>query len=585
MTSRNTDRPDILDAHLGLFRSPPHEQMSEAEERALHRLRSELAQATVHVRPSRPSLNWRFAIAGVAAAILIGAIALWRPADDALFRLVEGDAHVGGTIRSNGGGGAVLALADGSRIEMRSHTELSLERAEDGVRIRLASGGIIVNAAKQRTGHLYVQTKDMTVSVVGTVFVVNADNDGSRVSVIEGEVRVQQGATETKLRPGEFLDGRALLQSREHTSDQPRAVKSPSTAGFSVASELAWSRRAESLMALLQRQSAVEQRPANVAAPQAPKEPRVAFEVISIRPSAPAGAAAPGARGGGGGGLNSRPSKEGCVFDSFGYSLQRDPRRFAVNRVTLLHLAAYTIPASALQGLADRRLDLNCGMLTQLGLLSGGPDWVRTDVWDVVAAIPEGVFTNAPALSDPVLQQMLKTMLAEKFGLAMRRETRDIPVYLLKVGKDGPKFNGIDPMANNQDPDRGPVRRMIGPDGKRMRVPVDQAPPPDGEITGISNFQVSARNASMANLASHLFGLDGRPVIDRTGLTGRYDFHYLDQDRRRGSITFTNGVPDSLPDVGGLNRALVKEIGLELEEARMPFDVWVIERAEKPSEN
>src|SRR6185436_7638219 len=83
---------------------------------------------------------------------------------------VGGSINIGETVRTSGAAGSVLALADGSRVEMRSHSELSLERADDGIRIRLRSGSIIVNAAKQPSGHLYVQTKDVTVSVVGTVF-------------------------------------------------------------------------------------------------------------------------------------------------------------------------------------------------------------------------------------------------------------------------------------------------------------------------------------------------------------------------------------------------------------------------------
>ena len=161
-------------------------------------------------KPQEARMQW--AQVTVAAAFVVAAVAtavLWRPAGDALFTVVEGAVLQGdppslrrsfgetGTIRSNGGGGAVLALRDESRIEMRSHSELSLERAPDGIRVRLNDGGIIVNAAKQRSGHLYVQTKDMTVSVDGTVFVVNADAKGSRVGVVEGVVRVQQGATET----------------------------------------------------------------------------------------------------------------------------------------------------------------------------------------------------------------------------------------------------------------------------------------------------------------------------------------------------------------------------------------------------
>ena len=94
--------------------------------------------------------------------------------------------------------GSVVALADGSRLEMRPRTEVRMEAADDGTRIRLNRGSVIVTAAKRRTGHLYVQTRDVTVSVVGTVFLVNAEEAGSRVAVIQGEVRVveQRGSVQ-----------------------------------------------------------------------------------------------------------------------------------------------------------------------------------------------------------------------------------------------------------------------------------------------------------------------------------------------------------------------------------------------------
>jgi uncharacterized protein (TIGR03435 family) len=216
-------------------------------------------------------------------------------------------------------------------------------------------------------------------------------------------------------------------------------------------------------------------------------------------------------------------------------------------------------------------------VLADNGLLSGGPDWIRTAVWDVVAGIPEGVFTSTPTLTDPVLQQMLKTMLSERFGLVMRRETREVPVYLLKVGKEGPKFNGVKPM--NTDPDRGPVFFTIGPDGNRVRVTPNTPPPPDGGINSIGGFSVGARNVSMKDWAEHLFGIDGRPVLDRTGLTARYDFYYDDPSGR------TRLAAGELPEPGALNRAATRAIGLELEESRAPYDVWVIEKAERPTEN
>jgi len=137
-------------------------------------------------------------------------------------------------IQSNSAVGLMLALEDGSHIEMREQSELKLESAGDGIRVRLNSGSILVTAAKQGSGHLYVQTRDALVSVVGTVFLVNAEQSGTTVAVIEGEVHVQQGAESKKLLPGDQL-----------ATNTSRQLKS-------VAAEISWSQRAPEYMALLQ---------------------------------------------------------------------------------------------------------------------------------------------------------------------------------------------------------------------------------------------------------------------------------------------------------------------------------------------
>ena len=199
MNRRNEDidkRVEAHLAHLGRFDSPPAEDVARSRERTLDRL---LARAATTTRPavvhdSHTDWKWRPSVVMAAAAatviVAVGVAMMWRPVDNSLFRVADGKVHrKGGTVRSNGDGGAVLALTDGSRVEMRSESELSLERANDGLRIRLIRGGIIVDAAPQRTGHLYVHTKEVTVSVVGTVFLVNADEHGSHVAVIEGGAR------------------------------------------------------------------------------------------------------------------------------------------------------------------------------------------------------------------------------------------------------------------------------------------------------------------------------------------------------------------------------------------------------------
>src|SRR5678815_4845893 len=152
-------------------------------------------------------------LAPVAAALLVGVALqtgvvrdwLWpidvhaivQMVDGGLFKVSGHDAQGmkagqrierGETIRTGVNSGAMIELADGTRVELAGRSELALVRARDGVKIKLARGNVIVTAAKQH-GHLYVETNDCNVSVVGTVFAVSAGIKGSRVAVVEGEVQ------------------------------------------------------------------------------------------------------------------------------------------------------------------------------------------------------------------------------------------------------------------------------------------------------------------------------------------------------------------------------------------------------------
>jgi uncharacterized protein (TIGR03435 family) len=133
----------------------------------------------------------------------------------------------GEVVRTGSSARTVLTLTDGSQVEMRANSALSLEKADDGLRVRLDSGGVFIKAAKQRQGHLYVKTKEVTVTVVGTVFLVSAEEAGSRVAVVEGEVRVQQGEKTSSLLPGEQMATNPLMTPHL------------------VVEQLAWSRSAE----------------------------------------------------------------------------------------------------------------------------------------------------------------------------------------------------------------------------------------------------------------------------------------------------------------------------------------------------
>jgi hypothetical protein len=159
---------------------------------------------------------------------------LYRVAGDSSKPLAVGATiDEGEEIRTAKGSTAMVRMADGSRIEMSERAGLSLDASRKGNTIQLERGRIIVQAAKQRQRHLYVATRDALVSVTGTIFSVNSGTKGSRVSVVEGEVHVEQSSKDTVLHPGG--------QVATHASVEAVPVKD----------EIAWSRNAKQYQDLL----------------------------------------------------------------------------------------------------------------------------------------------------------------------------------------------------------------------------------------------------------------------------------------------------------------------------------------------
>src|SRR5262245_48566632 len=169
--------------------------------------------------------------------------AMARTIDGHLYRIaglnmnpvMAGDAlKAGEPIRTAADSRAVVELIDGTRIEMRERSQLSLTGTHDGIRINLDRGSVIVEAAKQRNGHLYVATEDCTVSVVGTIFAVSTGVKGSRVSVLQGEVHVAQSQS----------NDRALYPGQQVTT-------SPNLNKVSIEQEISWSSNRDTHLALL----------------------------------------------------------------------------------------------------------------------------------------------------------------------------------------------------------------------------------------------------------------------------------------------------------------------------------------------
>jgi hypothetical protein len=229
---------------------------------ALERARDGERQTTFRLETKRPnsatsSMAWRWgmAAAGVAAvavatvAFNLGVLPGQHPVRAAV-ETVDGSLYAGSgaemrlipvgyeirngdEIRTAKGSRAVVRLLDGSLIEMGERSDLSVSRAWKGTTIHLDGGQVIVQAAKQRTGRLYVATDDGLVSVKGTIFSVNHGIKGSRVAVIEGVVRVDYGETTTDLNAGD------------------EATSSPNVAKVPIQSEIAWSKNSAKYLALL----------------------------------------------------------------------------------------------------------------------------------------------------------------------------------------------------------------------------------------------------------------------------------------------------------------------------------------------
>lgn len=168
--------------------------------------------------------------------------AVYMVSDAGSRRLAAGEQiQKGERVRTAKDSNAFVRLADGSTIEMRERSEFSVSENRRGVTVRLERGDVIVEAAKQLNGRLYVQTPDSLVSVKGTIFAVESGTKGSRVSVVEGEVEVNHAGKDETLNPGEQTTTNSNL---DKTSVEQNVAWSRSAARYAnLVAELAKLRR------------------------------------------------------------------------------------------------------------------------------------------------------------------------------------------------------------------------------------------------------------------------------------------------------------------------------------------------------
>ncbi len=186
-------------------------------------------------------------------------------------------------------------------------------------------------------------------------------------------------------------------------------------------------------------------------------------------------------------------------------------------------------------------------------LISGLPSWAEGARFDISAKIVDLDMEALRKLKRPQREMMLRSLLVERFGLKWHIETKSLPIYEMVVAKGGAKLKP-NPETSN----------------------------PNGSMS-TKNNDFTAHNIQLISLAELLSDELQRPVRDKTGLDGRYDFELKwSRDESSAAPSGDSNAGDALPS---FFTALQEQLGLKLQPAQGPVDTLVIDHLEVPTEN
>jgi uncharacterized protein (TIGR03435 family) len=196
--------------------------------------------------------------------------------------------------------------------------------------------------------------------------------------------------------------------------------------------------------------------------------------------------------------------------------------------------------------------------------LVGQPSWSKSAGFDIDAKVAGEDVAALNKISFDQRRQMFQQILKERFGLKIHHETKDLPVYVLEVAKGGPKLQ----------------------ESKQVDKPTGQPKGGPGRFM-VNRGKMTAQGSSMTFLSTMLSRQLGRTVVDKTGLTGSYDYTltYTPEDMSAGG-GHDAGTSSAPADTGpSIFTALQEQLGLKLESQKAPVDVIVIDQVDKPAEN
>lgn len=208
--------------------------------------------------------------------------------------------------------------------------------------------------------------------------------------------------------------------------------------------------------------------------------------------------------------------------------------------------------------------------------LIDAPAWISSDTFDIDAKVEDSVAGQmlklSPADQTKQIMLMFQSLLADRFGLKITHETKELPIYALVVAKNGPKLTPtkLPPLGSGtpaQQSQRGTDVTGKGPENKAV-------------ANGITLAQLAAILAREPEL-------EGRVVLDQTGLKSEYDFtlEWTRDDLSTTDAAASSAAPPKEASGPSLFTALQQQLGLKLESKKGPVDTIVIGHVERLSEN
>jgi uncharacterized protein (TIGR03435 family) len=209
---------------------------------------------------------------------------------------------------------------------------------------------------------------------------------------------------------------------------------------------------------------------------------------------------------------------------------------------------------------------------TKSDLISGLPGWATSAHYDIQAKVAEGDIAAYGQLRGSQLNRMLQAILQDRFKLVVHTETKDLPIYDLVIANSGFKLHEANPSETYPN-------GIEGPDGQPVKGP-DGLPRSDVHMVRARGLFVGQR-VPVGALLGTLSSSTGRNVIDKTGLTGKYDItlRWAPAEGFASEDTEPGGAGPSI------FTALKEQLGLELQSAKGPVKTLVVDHIERPSEN